>query len=162
MGLAPDIVGERRTCHSCAHSLPIDAFQETPGGRRRKCRDCRNFEGRIRAEKKRGSLKYQGKLKDFREQSVYRRVGSVYGLSKRELAEMRASQRDLCAICGKPESRTRDGVPLRLCIDHNSQTGQVRGLLCSRCNVAIGMLDHDIDVILAAAQYLKKYEEEGD
>lgn len=93
-----------------------------------------------------------------REQAVYTRIGGAYGLSQEELEEMERNQNCVCAICGKQETRTRNGLLLRLCIDHNAETGQVRGLLCSKCNVGIGMLDHDPVLISAAVNYLLKYE----
>lgn len=168
MGLAPDKVGEYRTCHSCHDKLSIEEFQEyKPGKRRRSCRDCRNLDGRIRAEKRRESAKYDERLayaqKHNRAKSVISRVTSEFGVTAEELEDMTLEQNNTCAICGKPESRMRNGVPLRLCIDHNHRTGVVRGLLCSRCNVAIGMMDDDPDLFLAAAQYILKHsQEEGD
>jgi len=42
-------------------------------------------------------------------------------------------------------------------IDHDHVTGQVRGLLCGKCNSAIGLLQDDPEIIRAAAKYVMKH-----
>lgn len=49
----------------------------------------------------------------------------------------------------KPEGTTK---PV---IDHDHRDGHIRGLLCSACNVAIGLFEDDIRIIRAAFYYLK-------
>lgn len=44
----------------------------------------------------------------------------------------------------------------KLCVDHCHETGEVRGLLCSKCNTAIGMFQEDINVMYRAIEYLSK------
>lgn len=56
------------------------------------------------------------------------RIEKVYGLTAAEYDALLEAQGGRCAICrGKPKSK-------RLAVDHNHKTGEVRGLLCSRCN----------------------------
>ena len=57
-----------------------------------------------------------------------------YSLSESEWNEKILQQENKCAICGET------AVGRRLSVDHNHQTGQIRGLLCVRCNAAIGHL----------------------
>ena len=57
-----------------------------------------------------------------------------------------AEQKGLCAMCGKPEARRRNGKPTRLAVDHNHKTGAARDLLCSRCNMIVGILESREDV----------------
>ncbi|MFA5052826.1 MAG: endonuclease VII domain-containing protein [Parcubacteria group bacterium] len=57
-----------------------------------------------------------------------------------------------CDICG----REPDGRWKQLNIDHCHKTGKLRGLLCSRCNRAIGYFDDDPRILRAAILYLKK------
>jgi hypothetical protein len=55
-------------------------------------------------------------------------IAKTYGLTSGEYDELLAAQGGKCAICrGRPRSK-------RLAVDHNHDTGAVRGLLCSRCN----------------------------
>jgi hypothetical protein len=75
-----------------------------------------------------------------------------------EFKQMLDEQKHLCAICGKPEMLThQSGTPRLLCIDHNHKTGAVRGLLCQRCNSALGFFNDDPNLIRRALAYLEKY-----
>ena len=42
-------------------------------------------------------------------------------------------------------------------VDHDHKTGQVRGLLCDRCNLGIGYMQDGPDILIAAARYVMKY-----
>lgn len=65
------------------------------------------------------------------------RVQRVYGLKPGEYQEMLDKQGGVCAICG------RRPVTIRLAVDHDHETGRVRGLLCRRCNRALGLWEGD-------------------
>lgn len=67
-----------------------------------------------------------------------------------QYAQLWLAQNGACKIC-----RQLPKAPItRLSVDHCHTTGRVRGLLCSRCNSAIGMLDDSPALTLAAAEYL--------
>ena len=71
--------------------------------------------------------------------------------------EMELQNQDyVCAICGSPETAKQNGTLRRLAVDHNHLTGSYRGLLCMRCNTAIGKFKDDIAIIRRAVQYLEK------
>lgn len=44
----------------------------------------------------------------------------------------------------------------RLSVDHDHQTGKIRGLLCNNCNRAIGLLKDSSDILYKAAKYIEK------
>jgi len=77
-----------------------------------------------------------------------------YGVDNAEFMRLMDMQKGLCAICnvGLKENGERNIKP---CIDHCHTTGAVRGLLCHRCNVALGLLDDDIERLNKAVEYLK-------
>jgi len=50
----------------------------------------------------------------------------------------------------------RGGKLLRMAVDHDHITGEVRGLLCKRCNRALGILEDSIELLQRAIQYLQK------
>ncbi len=75
-----------------------------------------------------------------------------HGMTLEDYEIMERNQNGLCAICHKPETHRRNS---RLSIDHNHTTNRIRGLLCSRCNKCIGMLEDNIQYLENAIEYLK-------
>lgn len=64
----------------------------------------------------------------------------VFNITLDDYNRILNSQKGVCAICGLPESNKR---MKNLAVDHNHNTGKVRGLLCRNCNIAIGALNTD-------------------
>lgn len=81
-----------------------------------------------------------------------------YGLSVEEYDRLLAEQGGVCAICGnaEPSAHGRTGKQFALSVDHCHLTGRVRGLLCQKCNRAIGLLGDDVDLLKKAIYYLEK------
>jgi len=80
-----------------------------------------------------------------------------YGITIEEYHLLLDQQNALCASCGKPERAMIRGKLRPLAIDHNHQTGQVRGLLCSGCNSALGMLQDDPEQVRALLKYIEAH-----
>lgn len=77
---------------------------------------------------------------------------SKYGVSQVDVDAMHDEQNGECALCSKPRlGRHRNGLH----IDHDHVSGRVRGLLCVRCNAAIGVLGDDEEVLARAIRYLR-------
>lgn len=76
-----------------------------------------------------------------------------YGITPERYAELVAIQGDRCACCGA-------GHPGRgltaWCVDHDHDTDRVRGLLCHRCNMGIGLLGDTVDGVRNAVAYLER------
>jgi Recombination endonuclease VII len=79
-----------------------------------------------------------------------RRLKLLYGISPEEYDAMLAHQGGVCAICKKKPDK---GKPL--CVDHCHLTGQVRGLLCHKCNSVLAFGNDDPDILSAAIAYLQ-------
>lgn len=62
-------------------------------------------------------------------------------------------QKSRCACCGAHESTFKR----RLHVDHDRETGQIHGLLCTQCNPGIGYFKHSLERLEMAIQYLKKF-----
>lgn len=73
-----------------------------------------------------------------------------YGITLEEYEKMFAEQDGKCAICKGVCPTGRN-----LAVDHDHDTGKVRGLLCSRCNQGIGQL-RNIAILQSAITYLKE------
>jgi Recombination endonuclease VII len=81
-----------------------------------------------------------------------------YGITGAIYDRMLLEQGGVCAICGTSDPGRSKGKPKSWCVDHNHETGQVRGLLCGPCNRALGMLKEKSSTVLRAYQYLLKFE----
>ncbi len=68
-----------------------------------------------------------------------------YGITEERYDELYAQQEGRCAICG---------VGGALSVDHNHETGVVRGLLCHACNTGLGGLKDSPELLLRAVEYL--------
>src|SRR5437660_11818004 len=72
-----------------------------------------------------------------------------YGLTEEQYIAMYDQQCGLCAICGGSETNKR------LAIDHDHTTGQVRALLCNKCNLTLGIVDDNAEKLRAMADYVE-------
>ena len=73
-------------------------------------------------------------------------------ITPKEFAEMLQKYSNQCAVCGTSDWRGRKNRPH---IDHDHKTGKVRGILCHNCNLALGLLKDDINILQAMIRYLK-------
>ncbi|MGY1802302.1 endonuclease VII domain-containing protein [Blastococcus sp. SYSU D00922] len=69
-----------------------------------------------------------------------------YNLTQRELRALREAQRNRCGICGAPEPEH---------LDHDHSSGEIRALLCQRCNQGLGLFRDEPGLLRAAADYVE-------
>lgn len=74
----------------------------------------------------------------------------MYGITFGKFQDMALDQLGMCAICD-----TDLDMGFHTHVDHDHKTGKVRGLLCSRCNLALGYLRDSIKTLKRAIAYLK-------
>lgn len=74
-----------------------------------------------------------------------------YGISIEEYDKLFLAQGGVCALCSEPPTVRY------LSVDHCHRTGTVRGLLCKKCNTALGLFRENIKTLRAAAEYVEKY-----
>ncbi len=84
-----------------------------------------------------------------REQNIRRK----YGLSSDQYQSLLIEQDSKCTICGTKQ----EDFKRKLSVDHDHITGQIRGLLCFKCNSAIGLLNDDPELIKKAYKYIKSW-----
>lgn len=75
-----------------------------------------------------------------------------YGLTHEAFATLLASQGSACAICKASDWGKRGPF-----VDHDHRTGQVRGILCFRCNSALGYANDNPHIVRAMGEYLSKF-----
>lgn len=78
----------------------------------------------------------------------------LYGITAEQYDDLLAEQWELCALCSEPRQKG-----FRLAVDHDHATGKVRGLLCHRCNVALGRAETVPGWTERAAKYLAHFQE---
>jgi len=74
-----------------------------------------------------------------------------YGLTRETFDALVRAQHNRCAICGTDKWGTKTNWP---CVDHDHITGLIRGLLCLRCNLALGYVP-DKEWLQSATEYLR-------
>lgn len=85
-------------------------------------------------------------------QSAHHHLRRKYGVSIDDYDRMVEAQGGTCAICG---TTAPDEAGLRWNVDHDHETGAVRGLLCRNCNVGLGKFGDDIELLRRAIAYLE-------
>ena len=74
--------------------------------------------------------------------SAHKRVLKRYGMTPEQYDILLLAQGGVCPICGRP-------LPSPADVDHDHRTGKVRGLLCTRCNLALGLVHDDAKLLRA-------------
>ena len=90
---------------------------------------------------------------------IRQRLVSKYGITFDDYEIMKKNQHNLCGICNKKETKlSRTGEVVSLCVDHNHKTGEIRKLLCSKCNLMIGYALESKETLMLAIKYLEEFE----
>jgi hypothetical protein len=146
------------------HLLLEENIYITPNNGRIRCKTCIAITQKAYREAHKGELKTYYKKwdednKDKRiEISRKSTLKNQYGITPEEYDLMVIAQNNLCAICGREQAELRNkyvGSPTkRLDIDHDHITGEIRGLLCRKCNTGLGLFLEDPVVLAKAIEYL--------
>lgn len=143
-----------KKCACCGEVKPTTEFSRHHSNGKKwgfysQCKECKN-----KKEKK-----YRQENPDKRK-ITYRKVDlkRKYGMTIEDKKIMLKKQDYKCAVCGEElflfgDFKDRNKVAH---VDHNHETGKVRGLLCNDCNRGIGLLKDNPEYLLKAASYLNK------
>lgn len=137
-----------RKCFRCKVEQPIQNFhklQSGPGGWGTRCKSCSKDVAKKHWETHRHKLN---------KRSAACHQKRVYGITPDVKTAMLSAQGGKCAIC-RCILRDTKGMD-KVSIDHNHETGVVRGLLCGRCNIGLGMFHDNQGFLSAAISYLKR------
>ena len=106
-----------------------------------------------RYHEKRDEICAQRRNNHDKERSRWQGIKYTYGLTKDDWMEMFERQNGRCDICRVQEHDAPRGT---FYVDHCHATGRVRALLCHNCNMAIGQMSERSDLMIAAADWLKR------
>lgn len=164
----------------CLETKSVEDFpwaDRKRGFRRRSCRTCYakvkkpisdRYYDRNREQVKEAARDYHALHRDTQnrarrqrwhatpiEERRRRRAAATFAITVEQYDEMLARQGGVCAICQAEETQTVRGTVRGLSVDHDHETGRVRGLLCNLCNGLIGFAGDDPAVLASAIDYLK-------
>ena len=162
-----------KTCKKCGKQKALDEFHRDSAGkdgRRPECTECARAyrrqwyvanreeairrtqqwrtDNRDRYDEYRAEYRQRPERKRKMRDLYYRRT---FGISADEVDALIAAQGGACAICGRTPEREASWH-----VDHDHETGAVRGVLCIDCNHGIGKLGDSIERLQAAIAYLER------
>lgn len=157
-----------KKCYRCKKEKELTEFSKDKSNKDQltyDCKECRRKIHKIWYDEnidyvRKKSKEYQEYRKDYynsperKKHYQLKRLQREFGLSPESYEQMLLIQDNKCAICEEDEKSTRNK---NLSVDHCHETNQIRGLLCSRCNRAIGLLQDDEIILQKAIDYLKKH-----
>lgn len=129
-----------KECLGCGETKLLEDFHKNHRhryGRNTHCKVCKSKQAKERYA--------NGPNRD----SFLRRT---YGITLDEYDEMLESQGSVCAICGGTPDNGR-----RMNVDHDHDTGKIRGLLCNHCNPLLGNANDNPYILRLGAMYLEKH-----
>ena len=133
-----------RKCRKCGVEKDLEEFYKSgrkgrPEERHTECKEC------AKARVKANHCPTRARADDLRRH---------YGITLEDYDSMYETQNGQCAICGTTEPGGRWN---RFAVDHDHETGVVRGLLCNNCNTALGLFQDSFSILHLAANYLDKH-----
>lgn len=132
-----------KTCSKCEQAKPLDEFHVHPHGKHKRQSRCKACQCAYTKDW------YKADPARARDVAKRSKIRIKYGVEVEELDAMFERQGRKCAICRKPVAEKDRHT------DHCHKTGKLRGILCITCNVGIGQLGDDPDVLRAAIKYLE-------
>ena len=146
-----------KICNRCGKEKPIKEFREQKGRntRRSNCRECdtaRHAEWRVKNKEHLRKYNQNRYIKNTDRWASH--IWRKYKMKPEDYQNLLKSQGDKCAICGNQNPHHKQG---RFNIDHCHKTGVIRGLLCWRCNVAIGKMEDNPSRLRKAAKYIEAF-----
>jgi len=172
-----------RLCGRCKKERLLSLFSksnQTPDGLKYVCKVCVSEEYQENKEsiKKQHKIYYEkNKEKTLQDSYKYRRLKPEkrklsnrknhlkreYGLSWEEFTDLYNIQEGKCKICGCfIELQSGKNSKTSACVDHCHNTLEVRGLLCRPCNLGIGNLQDNVDILKKAIVYLESFRRTDD
>lgn len=148
-----------KPCRGCKKTLPIEAFYPcSTNGRQSMCRACSksgNIEWQARNRDKVNAYKRATRAKNlakFKEAELNGNLKFQYGITAADYKRMLEHGGGRCWACGDPPCDRH-----RLQVDHDHETGEIRGLLCRKCNSATGYAKDSAKRLRACADYLENW-----
>lgn len=160
-----------KRCRICNESRPLSDYYKAAGtldGYRGECKRCNLAQqherylrdpslakARVKRWQQENADRFNAYQRTRRQDPEVKRrnrdghLRRKFGITLEDYEELLARQGGVCAVCSREPT---PGISLH--VDHDHETGRIRGLLCFRCNNALGDLEDDPALLRAAARYL--------
>ena len=136
-----------KVCPTCKLAKPLSEFYSRGKSGLHRCKGCHRAKNK-KYEKAIGKRYYHRHKEERRDIVAHQRRQRVYGISKDLYEKLLTLQAGFCPIC-----KQKPATPL--CVDHDHVSGRVRGLICSDCNRALGLLRESPEVLETLGEYLQ-------
>lgn len=159
------MISKFKICNKCNKKKPatVNYFTKDShlkSGLRGECKDCEHkHQKKLYAKNKNKFYKRQKKWKQSPKGKISvknSRLKKCFGIDLEKYQQMLLQQNGVCAICGRPEIATYNGKIRMLAVDHDHKTGEIRGLLCQRCNTVLGSCGDNVALLLQMMSYLNE------
>jgi hypothetical protein len=150
-----DTLEDKRWCPGCEMLLELKEFVKLHEDTAVYCLECNRKRGKNRSKEIR-RLEYQSRRTVVRNS----KLKNKFGITPDQYQKLLSKQNNLCAIC----KRTREEVSKNkksFAVDHDHKTGNIRGLLCTRCNPGLGFFEDNVQTLLNAIEYPSKESDNG-
>jgi hypothetical protein len=153
-----------KPCPVCRETKPLSDFyrkSNSPDGVDGYCKTCARSKCRewliANPDKARESgIKWRANHRT-QHQRLVRNAGlkRSYGITNSDFDRMIIAQSGMCGLCGKPFDERKKSTGAH--VDHDHATNRLRSLIHNTCNLMLGCVDDDIDILKAAVEYLKSW-----
>lgn len=154
---------ETKQCTKCGITRLITEFHiesQNKDGKRGECKVCRKeyrqalYQSDPERRKQAYKRWYYNNPDKRKACSRRAHLKAKYKITEERYLELLEAQDGKCAICHKHHSEIRK----ILFVDHDHRSGEIRGLLCSECNFALGLLRDSPEIMHNMIAYLQKSE----
>ena len=152
----------RTTCRECGRRA-AHVYLDMPGAKERRAlrQKLRRADPEVQRHESEQNKAWRSKPENaqrIKDRMRKHLLEKSYGMTIEQYDALLKAQDGKCAICKKVETyvnyRTRQVK--RLAVDHDHKTGRVRGLLCNRCNRALGIVENIQESLPLFVDYLRR------
>ncbi len=149
-----------KKCNHCKQDKDFDCFHKSSSskdGLTNICKECISIKGKKNHLKNRDRNNKRHLENYYKNRDKHRNIylKKRYNITLEIFYQMIQNQENRCAGCGKLFQE--DYYALSPVVDHDHETGEVRGILHWSCNTILGSVKEDINVLDGLALYLKKH-----
>lgn len=137
-----------KICTVCSELKPFEEFYNriaSEDGKAYRCKECDNRAVRMYRALHKERYRFKARNNNLR---------FKYKLEPEDYHKISEQQNHVCVICHQEPVPNKQHE--RLVVDHDHKTGTIRGLLCHKCNQALGLFKENIETLKNAIKYLEK------